>query len=329
MKEATFIRHNLEKWERSETMVRDAATVEPDELAAVYVDITTDLSYAQTHYPKSSIVGYLNGLSSALHNEIYRNKREPLSRFVTFWTREVPQTMYQARGVLLASFIIFVVAALIGAISQQVDPTFCRLIMGDHYMDMTEANIAAGNPMGVYGSEPGRNMFGSITYNNIYVSFVVFVMGIFTSLGTGWMLFQNGIMIGCFDAFFAQKGMLSLCLVTTMLHGTLELSAIVIAGAAGIMMGNGWLFPGSYPRLVSFRRAARRGLKIVVATVPLFIVAGFIESFITRQTHMPLALKLTIIALSAAFVIGYYVVLPWWRHKNIHTNLSNNNGKNY
>ena len=85
---------------------------------------------------------------------------------------------------------------------------------------------------------------------------------------------------------------------------------IIIAGAAGITMGNGWLFPGTYPRLVSFRRAARRGMKIVVGTVPVFIVAGFIESFLTRHTHAPAVLRFGLIALSAAFIAYYYIYLP-------------------
>jgi hypothetical protein len=127
-------------------------------------------------------------------------------------------------------------------------------------------------------------------------------MGLFTSLATGIMLLYNGIMIGVFDTYFAQHGLLAESLLGTMLHGTLELSAIVVAGAAGLAMGNGWLFPGTYSRLQSFRRGALRGLKIVVGTVPVFVVAGFIESFITRHTDMAVAVKLTIIGLSAAFV---------------------------
>lgn len=310
MKEITFIRQNLQKWERSETVIENADSESPDRLAEVYVDLTSDLSFAQTHYPQSSITAYLNDLSAALHNVIYRNKRERRSRLITFWTREVPLTMYHERRLLLASFLIFMISVLIGVISQQADPDFCRTILGDHYVDMTEANIAAGNPMGVYGQESSLSMFHGITINNVGVSFRIFVAGLFTSFATGIMLFANGVMMGCFDMFFAQHGMLGLSLVTTMLHGTLEISAIIVAGAAGLAMGNGWLFPGTLPRLAAFRRGALRGLKIVVGTVPVFIVAGFIESYVTRHVELPLAVKLTIIVLSAVFVIFYFVLWP-------------------
>ena len=90
MKEQTFIRNNIQKWERAETVVGQAATTSPATLAEVYVDITGDLSYAQTHYPDSQMTVYLNGLSVALHNVIYSNRREPARRFITYWTREMP-----------------------------------------------------------------------------------------------------------------------------------------------------------------------------------------------------------------------------------------------
>ena len=94
------------------------------------------------------------------------------------------------------------------------------------------------------------------------------------------------------------------------LHGTLELWAIIVAGAAGIALGNGWLFPGTYSRLESFRRGAKRGLKIIVGTIPVFILAGFIEGFVTRHTDIPDFLRLGLILSSLAFIIFYYIYLP-------------------
>lgn len=317
MKEQTFIRNNIQKWERAETVVEQAAEQSPDVLAKAYVDVTGDLSYAQTHYPDSQMTVYLNGLAAALHNAIYSNKREPARRFITYWTREMPLVLYDARKLLLISLLIFIGSALVGALSQMADPSYCRLIMGDVYMDMTEANIAAGKPMNVYGSMPQMMMFNSITLNNIGVALRIFGMGLFTSIASGLMLFYNGIMIGCFDAFFAQHGMLGVSLSTTMLHGTLELSAIVIAGAAGLALGNGWLFPGTYTRLTSFRRGALRGLKIVISTVPLFVVAGFIESFITRMDYLLLPERFAIIVPSAVFVLFYYVYWPLRVHRRM------------
>jgi len=94
------------------------------------------------------------------------------------------------------------------------------------------------------------------------------------------------------------------------LHGTLEISAIIIAGAGGLALGNGWLFPGTYSRGYAFRQGAKRGLKIVIGTVPVFVFAGFVESFLTRYTSAPYVLRGGFILLSLTFVIYYYIYLP-------------------
>lgn len=310
MKEVTFIRRNIDKWKDAEKVVEQATTLPPDQLADAYADLTADLAFAQTHFPVSRITIYLNNLASALHNKIYRNKREKWTRIATFWTQEVPLVMYGARRELLVSFIIFAVSAWIGMVSVAGDPDFVRLILGDSYVDMTLANIANGEPMAVYNGYSELPMFLGITLNNIMVSFNCFAMGLLTSFGTGYMLLTNGIMVGTFQIFFYQHGLLWESTLSIWLHGTLEIWAIIVAGAAGLALGNGWLFPGTYSRLESFRRGAKRGLKIVVGTVPIFILAGFIEGFITRHTELPDVLKLALILISLSFILYYYIYLP-------------------
>ncbi|MBQ2127534.1 MAG: stage II sporulation protein M [Prevotella sp.] len=314
MKEVTFIRQNIEKWRDVELMVENSVETAPDVQADAYIDLTSDLAYAQTHFPQSRITLYLNNLASALHNQIYRNKRESISRLVTFWTQEIPQTIWEARHALMASFIIFVISVTIGLVSQLGDDSFARLILGDQYVDMTLDNIAKGEPMAVYDSGAETEMFLGITWNNVKVSFMVFVMGVFTSLGTGFLLFQNGVMVGSFQTFFFQQGLGFESMLAIWLHGTLEIWAIIVSGAAGITLGNGWLMPGTYGRLTSFMMAARRGLKIIVGTVPIFVMAGFIEGFATRHTEWPTWLRLTIIGASALFIGYYYLYLPYFRN---------------
>ncbi len=314
MKEVQFIRRNIDRWRETEEVVDNAAAQSPDVLADAYVELTSDLAFSRSHYPNLRITIYLNNLASALHNEIYRNKREKWSRVITFWTREVPDVMWEARRLLLASFLIFMVSVLIGVVSTLGDSEFPRVILGDYYVDMTLDNIKKGTPMAVYDGDAETSMFLGITINNIRVSFYAFVSGVLTSFMPAFLLLQNGIMFGSFETFFYQHGLLGESLLAVMLHGTLELSSIVVAGAAGLAIGNGWLVPGTYSRIVSFRRGAKRGLKIVVGTVPLFVLAGFIESFVTRHTDIGDIFRLTVIALSALFVIGYFVVLPYLRN---------------
>lgn len=310
MKEVTFIRRNIDKWKQTEKVLEEIENLNPDRVADAYTDLTADLAFAQTHYPHSRITIYLNNLASALHNAIYRNKREHWTRIITFWTREIPRTMHDARGELRLSALIFAVSVIIGIVSAWNDGNFVRLILGNGYVDMTLTNIANGEPMAVYNGAEEVPMFLGITLNNVMVSFNCFAMGLLTSFGTGYILFNNGVMLGSFQTFFYQQGLLGESMLAIWLHGTLEIWAVIVSGAAGLTLGNGWLFPGTYSRTASFRRAARRGVKIVIGTVPIFMLAGFIEGFVTRHTGLPDFIRLGIIALSLAFIVYYYIYLP-------------------
>ncbi len=310
MREATFIKQNKPRWEEFEKIVSQQQQAPPDKLAELFIQITDDLSFSNTQYPKSRTTQYLNALASKIHLEIYKNKKEDKNRFVTFWKEELPHIMYDVRRPLLYSFIIFLAAGIIGAVSTAYDDTFVRLILGDGYVNMTLENIKNGNPTQIYSSAGPMEMFFLITQNNILVSFKVFVYGFFISIGTGFYLFYNGLMVGTFIMFFYLENELTQALPVIMLHGTVELSSIVIAAAAGFTMGNSLLFPGTYSRLASFKMGALRGLKIVIGLVPFFILAGFIESFVTRFAFMHWSLKVIVIGASALLMIYYFILYP-------------------
>jgi uncharacterized membrane protein SpoIIM required for sporulation len=317
MREALFIKNNTPKWQRFEALLSQKESNNPDRLADLFVQLTDDLSFARTNYPESKTTIYLNNLAAKVHQSIYRNKKEEKGRFVAFWKYELPHLFYSVHKQLLYSFLIFAAAALIGAVSAAHDKTFVRLIMGDSYVNMTLENIEKGDPMAVYKSMSQTDMFMGITLNNIFVSFKAFAFGIFLSFGTGLMLLYNGIMLGAFQYFFYQKGLLLTSVLTIWIHGTLEISAIIIAGCAGLVLGNSILFPGTYSRLESLKLGAKKGLKIIVGLVPVFIMAGFLESFVTRLTEMPSIVKTGIIFLSAAFIIYYFIIYPIQLHKNV------------
>ncbi|MFD2533147.1 stage II sporulation protein M [Gracilimonas halophila] len=310
MREVAFLRKNADKWKEFEQLLKDKSGNDPDKLADLYIELSADLAYAQANYPGSKTEQYLNQLSVAVHNEIYRSRKEETGRIITFWTREIPQLFASKQKELLYSFIVFSIAIGIGILSSMNDPSFVRFIMGDAYVNMTISNIDQGDPLAVYKKAEEMDMFFAITVNNVRVSFYAFVSGLLTSIGVGMVLLNNGVMVGAFLHFFAQYGLIGEALRVIFIHGTLELSAIVIAGAAGFVVGNGFLFPGTYSRKDSFIKAGREGLKMIVGLVPVFIAAGFLESFVTRYTNMPLWLSLFIILSSLAFIIYYFVLLP-------------------
>lgn len=316
MKEAAFVKNNKKRWEEFEKVVKDQQEASPDRLAELFIQLTDDLSYSRTKYPESRTTQYLNSLAAKVHLSIYKNKREDKSRFVTFWKEEVPDAMFIARRPLLYAFIIFLVAGFVGAISTYYDETFVRLILGDRYVNMTLENIRNGNSTNVYSGMSETVMFFFITWNNILVSFKVFAFGAFFSIGTAYQLITNALMVGTFITFFYTENELTHALPVIMLHGTIELSSIVIAAAAGFVMGNSIIFPGTYSRLESFKKGAVTGLKIIVGLIPFFIIAAFIESFITRYAFMHWSLKAAIIFFSSVLMIFYFVIYPFTKRRN-------------
>jgi len=319
MREALFVKQNSGKWKAYEEL----KTSHPDEIADRFIDITNDLSYAKTFYPNSKTTSYLNDLASTLHQSIYKNKKEDSNRFAAFWKAEVPDLFFQYRRQLLYAFLFFLVSSLIGALSAKYDDSFVRLIMGDSYVDMTNENIAKGDPFGVYKSQGETPMFFSIAANNIYVSFLTFVSGIFISVGTLYYLLRNGIMLGSFEYYFFSKGLGIDSVLVIWIHGTLEISAIIIAGGAGLVLGHGLLFPKTYTRLQAFKKSAKDGTKIALGVVPILIIAAFLEGFVTRHTAMPLLLSISILGGSLYFIIWYVILYPLKRSKRNQTHAAN------
>jgi uncharacterized membrane protein SpoIIM required for sporulation len=269
-----------------------------------------DLGYAKTFYPQSRVTQYLNGLASRIYLGIYRNRKEEVSRIGRFWKTELPLVIRKYHREIGYSFLIFLLFALIAAFSAAHDETFVRGVLGDAYVDMTEDNIAHGDPFGVYKSGDQLGMFFRIAVNNIEVSFVIFVLGFALSVGTVWQLFMNGVMVGSFQYYFFAKGLGWQSILVIWIHGTLEISSIIIAGAAGIVLGNSILFPGTHKRVQSLKRGGKDGLKMMIGLIPIFGTAAFLEGFVTRYSKMPLWLSLFILTASLTFVIWYFVVYP-------------------
>jgi uncharacterized membrane protein SpoIIM required for sporulation len=310
MREAAFVKQNLHKWQEFEKLVVKKDASDPDKIASLFISVTDDLSFAQTHYRDSQTHNYLNQMAHKVHQSIYKNKKEKKSRFITFWKYELPMLYKTVHRQMLYAFIIFGLAAVIGAVSAANDDAFVRLILGDAYVNMTLRNIERGDPMAVYKSMDQGTMFLAITLNNIKVALTAFAFGVFLSVGTGLVLFFNGVMLGAFQYFFYQKGLLLTSILSIWIHGTIEIASIIIAGAAGLVIGNSILFPGTYTRLESFKQGAIKGAKVAVGLIPLFIIAGFLESFITRLTEMHWLIKAGIIGGSALFMIYYFIIYP-------------------
>jgi uncharacterized membrane protein SpoIIM required for sporulation len=319
MREALFLKQNKDRWAAYE----QEPTNDPDELAERFIQLTDDLAFARTFYPKSKTVQYLNGLAGSIHLAIYKNKKEKQNRIIEFWKYELPLVMAKNQRALIYSFLFFSCFVFIGVLSAYYDENFIRLILGDGYVNMTNENIEKGDPFGVYKSQDPMMMFLGIAFNNIYVSFRVFVMGLMLGVGTIYGLFYNGIMLGSFEYYFFSKGLGIDSILVVFIHGTLEISAIIIAGAAGLVLGNSLLFPKTLTRIQSLIRGAKDGVKIMVGLLPVFLLAAFFEGFITRHTDMPVWMSSFILLASLSFIIYYFVVYPRKLIRKISIELSN------
>jgi len=310
MREAAFVRQNKDKWVKYESLFVNNNKLSPGQLSDIYIELSDDLSYSKTFYPKSNTTRYLNGLASTIHQKVYSSKKESGSRFITFFTKEFPSQFHKHQKQLLLSFLIFAIFSIVGAYSSATDAAFVRAIMGDAYVNMTLENIANEDPMAVYKQASETDMFLGITINNIKVSLLAFSLGVLAGVGTVFLIMRNAIMLGSFQYFFYEKGLLWESARTIWIHGTIEISVIIVAGCAGLVVGKSILFPGTYSRLKSFTMGIKDGLKIVISTIPFFILAGFLEGFVTRITTMPDWLAILIILISLAMILFYYVYYP-------------------
>ncbi|MGN6436689.1 MAG: stage II sporulation protein M [Agriterribacter sp.] len=283
---------------------------DPDETAMEFTQLVDDLSYAKTFYPHSRVTRFLNARASQTYMSIYQNRKEERNRIAEFWKYKVPLTVRKHHGILLFCALLFITFFIVGFYSSAHDESFLREMMGDNYVNMTEENIEKGQPFGVYAEGGELLMFLGIMINNIFVAFSYFAKGLLFCFPVLFALLNEAVRLGAFEQMFFARGLGLQSVLTVFIHGTLEISAIVIAGAAGVVLGKGWMFPGTGKRLTAFMRGAKDGVIILVSLIPVFVVAAFFEGFITRYYTMPPWLSGFILLASASFIIWYYIIYP-------------------
>lgn len=306
MREALFIKKNKDRWLR----IQHQPSSDPDEMASDFTQLVNDLAYAKTFYPSGKVTQYINTQASRVFLDIYRNKKEESNRIVTFWKYDLPLTIRKHHGVALFSLVVFLIFFSIGFFTSLQDEEIVRSILGDQYVDMTQDNIARGNPFGVYeGGRPIFNFIG-LTIHNIKVDMLIFVSGIFAGAPSLYIEGNNAIMVGSFNYLFYQNGLGLDFWLVVFVHGTLEMTAMILASTAGFVLGKSYLFPGTIRRIDSFKQGAKDGVKIMIGLLPVSALAGFFEAYITRLYNDSAAITTIIFVLSVLFVIWYFIFWP-------------------
>ncbi len=306
LREGLFIKKNKDRWER----IEHESASDADEMAKDFTQLLDDLAYAKTFYPTSRVTKYINALASRIYLSIYQNRKERHNRLAHFFKYDVPFTVGKHHLTIFFALCVFILFFSVGFFSSLQDETFVRQVLGDAYVDMTEKNIEEGNPFNVYADSNAVTMWIRIMVNNIMVSFSYFFKGILFGIPSITSLAKESIRIGAFEHMFFAKGLGLEAVVTILLHGMLELTAIIITCGAGVVMGTSYLFAGTYKRIDSLKMGAKDGIKIVVGLVPVFILAAFIEGFVTRYYKMPLFMSVPILLASAIFIVWYFIIYP-------------------
>jgi uncharacterized membrane protein SpoIIM required for sporulation len=299
-----WLANRKQNWRRLEELVdrsgrRGVAALDHDELqelGLLYRQTASDLATVREDITSRPFTSYLNQLLARAHNLIYMGKRPNWTGVVRFYRETYPQIFRETFPLVFLSALIFIAGGIAGAVVMLRDPGFAHQILGPQMVETIEKremwthSILAVKPMAASG----------IMTNNIMVGFLMFAAGISAGLGTIWMLITNGLLMGVLAVATTRAGMALQLWDFVAAHGALELPAIFIAAGAGLEIARGLLFPGMLPRKDSLRLAGSQAAKLLLGTIPLLVVAGVIEAFISPvKIATPLKFMLSAVLFTA------------------------------
>jgi len=250
---------------------------ELQELALLYRQIASDLATVREDPTSSHLALYLNQLLGRAHNLIYMGRKASRRGIWDFYRNEYPAIFRETFPDTLAAFILFLAAAFVGAMMGIADPAFILHFLGPGMVESIEKHKMWTDSIVTVKAAASSQ----ILTNNLSVSFATFALGITAGIGTVWMMLLNGLLIGVVGVACWREGMSLPLWSFVAAHGVLELPAIFIAGGAGFGIARGLLFPSALPRRESLVRAGSRSVRLVLGTIPMLLIAGFVEGFIS------------------------------------------------
>jgi uncharacterized membrane protein SpoIIM required for sporulation len=270
------------------------------ELSLLYRQIAADLAALREDRGAVRYSGYLNQLLARAHNIIYSAHKASPSAAVNYFWKEYPQVFRENLNYCAVAFLIFALAAVVGAAVTYHDPDFKAKVLGPGMVETIEKrkmwtdSIVSIKPLASSG----------IMTNNMSVAFTTFAAGITAGIGTIYMMAFNGLMIGVIGVACWSAGMSRDLWSFVAPHGVLELPAIFIAGGAGLRLASGLLFPGFLPRRLSVARAGNEAVRLLLGTIPILVIAGVIEAFVS-PTGLAVSLKFSMAAALFILLLSY------------------------
>jgi uncharacterized membrane protein SpoIIM required for sporulation len=254
-------------------------------LSSLYRSVSADLARARTQQVGSLIVNNLQSLTSRSYSQIYQgSRRQEWQAIREFYLWGFPAVVQHSRGYIILTVALFGVAALASWWLAWRDPMFLELIVPPELISQVRdrGELWTGSIVGI---EPFAS--SSIMINNIRVSFAAVAGGITAGLITAYIIFFNGIQIGSIGALVGQSNLAVSFWAFVFPHGSLELPAIFLAGAAGFLIARALLFPAPYRRLDALKLYGQQAAQLVFGIVPMLVIAGTIEGFFSPSPVIP------------------------------------------
>ncbi|KGX90660.1 stage II sporulation protein M [Pontibacillus marinus] len=277
-----FVQNHREDWTELEALItslhkkRDLSPEKLERFQSLYQKVTQHLSYSQTYYPQEETTGYLNELVGKAHNMLYQDQVSSLQQLKQFFGSSFVQLFTEQWKAVLIAMALFMLGGIGAFLSVMQDPMHMYAILPEQIATAIDPEQIGGD-----GAVNSPVMSASIMSNNIRVAILAFASGITFGILTVYLLIYNGIIVGALAAFFWHYGRSYDFWAYIVPHGIIELTAIFIAGGAGLLMGYKLLVPGDRPRSYQLKQQALRSVKLFLGTIPLFVIAGIIEGFIT------------------------------------------------
>ena len=275
--------------------------LELQELALLYRQTAADLSAAREYAANAQLAAYLNQLLGRAHNLVYAARPARTRNALTFYARTFPRIFRETWRYTAAATVLFAIGAIAGIVLSMSDPGFLRFVLGGGMIDtidrreMWTHSILSVKPLAS----------SAILTNNLSVAFSAFALGMLAGVGTTYIMLFNGIMIGVIGTACHRAGMSVPLWSFVAPHGALELPAIFIAGGAGLLLGRGILAPGSLPRRDALAESGAAAIRLLLGVIPLLIIAGIIEGFISPTPIEPAAKF--VIGAALFILLGLYV----------------------
>lgn len=276
--------------------LRSLSRSDLQELSLLYRQTAADLAAIREDRGSVHYARYVNQLLVRAHNTIYSGHRASPMAVVSFFTNTYPKAFRRNLRPCALATAIFAVAGLVGAVLTYQNPDFKVKILGPQMVETIDRHQMWTHS--IVGIKPVAS--SAIMTNNLSVGFTTFALGITGGMGTVYMMAFNGLLIGVIGVacYFAGMSLQLWSFVAP--HGVLELPAIFIAGAASFRVAHGLLFPGVLPRRESLARSGSEAVQLLLGTIPILIVAGIIEGFVS-PTALAVPLKFSMAA--ALFVV--------------------------